>query len=708
MSTEQTSSGTVRTLRALIVAALVIPALLWGLAAWRDRLAILDGARADALKLMDVFNAQADALFEGHDILLDLIVQRIGERDWDEVEASPSILSELELMDKRLDDASAILLVDATGGTRATTVHMLANEPLPAGDRACFLALQKGSAASCIGNPYLDPASGQHLFTLDRRLMRNGAFNGMAQVAISADYILRLWASAMPRTTDTISIVRDDGTVLTRADFSSGAPQIPKPLVAAISDSPSGIITLRAADEGGDRITVFKKIANYPVHIIFGLDRSAILATWYRNITLYGLVAIGATTVVVVALGFALRRAREERRAVARWQAETQERERTQEQLYQSQKMESLGKLTGGIAHDFNNLLTVVIGNVSMAERAVADRDARRQLQSALRAGESAITLTQQLLAFARKQVLQPRSVDLRRLIEGMQELLVRTLGEKVRLVVNADRALWPTLVDPNQMELVILNLAINARDAMPGGGTLSISAANRDADRDAPPELSPGQYVVLTVADTGVGMDAQTLARATEPFFTTKDPGKGTGLGLAMVQGVVAQSGGATRIRSKPGVGTEVEVWLQRTQLPAPMPADRGPAHGSRKSGETILVCDDNPTVLEFLSDALKGVGYQVVAVHEGRSVLSALQADRSIRLLVVDFAMPEMDGAAVIRQVREHRPHLPILLITGNADPEVVQAEIPNVPLLRKPFRQEQLASRIDDLLRRTPVSA
>ena len=327
---------------------------------------------------------------------------------------------------------------------------------------------------------------------------------------------------------------------------------------------------------------MFKKIAHYPAYIAFGLDRLAILATWYRDVVLYGLVAIGATAGIVMALGFALRRAREERRAVARWQAEAQQREKAQEQLYQSQKMESLGKLTGGIAHDFNNLLTVIVGNVSMAERYVVDPDGKRQLQSALKAGESAVALTQRLLAFARKQVLEPRSVDMRRLVEGMQGLLVRTLGENVRLIVEADSALWPTLVDPNQMELVILNLAINARDAMLDGGTLSIAVTNRESGRDAPPELTPGQYVVLKVSDTGTGMDAATLARATEPFFTTKDPGKGTGLGLAMMQGVVAQSGGATRLRSTPGVGTEVEVWLQRTQLPSAVSTGHGQTYNS------------------------------------------------------------------------------------------------------------------------------
>jgi signal transduction histidine kinase len=415
-----------------------------------------------------------------------------------------------------------------------------------------------------------------------------------------------------------------------------------------------------------------------------------------------------ATAGIVTALEFALRRARQESRAVARWQAETQQREKAQEQLYQSQKMESLGKLTGGIAHDFNNLLTVILGNVSMAERYVLDPDGKRQLRSALKAGDSAVALTQRLLAFARKQVLQPRSVDMRRLVEGMQEMLRRTLGANVRLIVEADSALWPTLVDPNQMELVILNLAINARDAMPDGGTLSITVSNRESGRDAPPELAPGQYVVLKVSDTGTSMDAATLARATEPFFTTKDPGKGTGLGLAMMQGVVAQSGGATRLRSTPGVGTGVEVWLRRTRLPPEMSAGHDRTYIPAQAGETILVCDNDLTVLEFLSDALKGAGYRVVAVRDGRSVLPALEANSSIRLVVVDFAMPGMNGAAVIRQVRAYQPDLPVLLITGNNEPDAVRAEIPTVPILSKPFRQEQLAARVGGLLRQTSMAA
>ena len=225
--------------------------------------------------------------------------------------------------------------------------------------------------------------------------------------------------------------------------------------------------------------------------------------------------------------------------------------------------------------------------------------------------------------------------------------------------------------MDPNQIELIILNLAINANDAMPQGGTLTITASNREAGPHAPRELAPGEYVVLTVSDTGTGMDEATLARATEPFFSTKEASKGTGLSLSIMQAVVTQSGGATRLRSQLGTGTQIEVWLPRAHTQPEETAVTEAPREQRDSG-AILVCDDNSSVLEFICDALKGKGYHVLPVTNGRNALSVLKDNQAIRLLVVDFTMPEMSGAAVAEAVRATRPRLPILLITGNADPE------------------------------------
>jgi signal transduction histidine kinase/CheY-like chemotaxis protein len=699
------ASGTVRVLRWLTLVAFLLPALLFAAAAWKDRSTILENAEDDGVRIAALFREQAGNLFSGHEVILDMIVDRVAGRDWETIQMpADDILRELEVMDLRLDDESAIVVVDAAGKLRATTVHVQPNEPQPTADQYCFLALRGNEVESCISQPHTDPGSGRYLFTLSRRLEKDGAFNGIAQVAISADYIVDLWASAAPNSSDIVTMFKADGTILAQSRLQSQtAPSLPdvgKTLIGKIGQHDSGIIRGPLSTGGVDWITVFTKVPKNPVYISLSLDKNAILETWHANLTVYGLVAASATAGILMALSIALRRAQRERDAVNLWRAEVHERESAQELLRQSQKMESLGNLTGGIAHDFNNLLTVIIGNISMVKSVALDGDAQRYLRNALKAGETAISLTQGLLAFARKQALQPKSVDLLGLVQGMQGSLVRTLGPDVRLAVAAEPDLWPALVDANQIELIILNLAINANDAMPKGGTLSITASNGESGPDAPHDLAPGQYVVLTVADTGTGMDETTLARATEPFFSTKQAGKGTGLGLSIMQGVVTQSGGATRLHSRLGQGTQIEVWLPRAHTP-PEASERDAVHSEQRDSGAILVCDDNSAVLEFICDALQGKGYQVLPVTNGRMALSVLKANRAIRLLVVDFTMPEMSGAAVAREVRASRPRFPILLITGNADPESIQADLPDVPMLRKPFDREQLTARVADLL-------
>jgi PAS domain S-box-containing protein len=385
--------------------------------------------------------------------------------------------------------------------------------------------------------------------------------------------------------------------------------------------------------------------------------------------------------------------------------AEVKEREAAQAQLAQSQKVESIGQLTGGIAHDFNNLLTVVIGNLELLNRSDRIGSGQKLLRDALSAAERGVALTQRLLAFARKQRLEPRAVDLELLVADMHQLLDRTLGPAVQVVVTAKPNLWSALVDPNQLENAVVNLAINARDAMPRGGTLTIGLANARTDRDAPAELAPGDYVVVSVADTGVGMDAITLSRAFEPFFTTKGFGKGTGLGLSMVHGIAAQSGGATRVRSRLGAGTVVEIWLPRINQPRQSFSALETLHVATARGHrdgTILVCDDEQPVREFVATALRDDGYRVLEAAVGRAALAVLETEEPIDLLVTDLAMPGMSGREVAQAARLRRPQLPVLIITGFAEAEALGAEAAALPVLYKPFKPAALTAKVADLLR------
>jgi hypothetical protein len=311
---EQDPSGTVRVLRGLSLIGLLLPVLLFAVAAWMDRSDILQNAERDGGKVVALYREQAGSLLTGHDIILDMVVDRMRGRTWDTLQ-STDLLHELEVMDRRLDDASEILLVDAKGTVRATTAHVRPGQPLPTPDPQCFLALSRNEAASCISQPHIDPRSGHYLFSLSRRLEQGGVFSGIAHVAISADYIVDLWASAAPSASDIVTMFTSDGTVLAQSgQRSQAAPNPPddvgKFLISQKGKADAGIIRAALSTDGVDRITVYSKLAEHPVYISLSLAKSEILKKWYTNLAVYGLVAMSATVGVMIALGIALRRAR--------------------------------------------------------------------------------------------------------------------------------------------------------------------------------------------------------------------------------------------------------------------------------------------------------------------------------------------------------------------------------------------------------------
>lgn len=371
----------------------------------------------------------------------------------------------------------------------------------------------------------------------------------------------------------------------------------------------------------------------------------------------------------------------------------TREREEALAQVHEMQKLESLGQLTGGVAHDFNNLLMAVLGNLELVKKYLPD-DARvlRLIDGAIQGAERGATLTKRMLAFARRQELRPEAVHIEKLVDSMIEMLRRSLGPTIQIATDFETALAPILVDPNQLELALLNLAVNARDAMPFGGELTITGRCERVGAGEVTGLTPGEYVCIGVRDTGSGMDEATLRRATEPFFTTKGPGRGTGLGLSMVDGLVAQSGGVIRIDSCPTIGTTVELWL-----PVSIARDRyepKPSEVLLRAGETrsfrVLVVDDDAMVAAGTAAMIEDLGHSVIEVESARRALDVLSAQLVVDIVITDYAMPGMTGSELAAEIHRMRPGLPVVIATGYSEAPQEMA----LPRLNKPYRQENLA--------------
>jgi signal transduction histidine kinase len=403
---------------------------------------------------------------------------------------------------------------------------------------------------------------------------------------------------------------------------------------------------------------------------------------------------------------------------------EMAERAKVEEELRQAQKMEAIGQLTGGVAHDFNNLLTVIIGGLDNIARQLAGGleeanlpRVKRGVDMAQKAAQRAATLTARLLAFSRRQALDPRPLHPDRLVRDMSELLSRSLGETVRLELVGAGGLWPALADPNELEHAILNLAVNARDAMPEGGTLTIETGNVWLDEaylaSVAEPVPPGQYVLIAVSDTGMGMGPETLARVFEPFFTTKEPGRGTGLGLSQVYGFVRQSGGHIRVYSEPGQGTTVKLYLPRASgdIAADAETQAAPDTSMLHGGETVLLVEDDAEVRAYSSAVLRELGYTVIEAEDAATALTALDKNPKVDLLFTDVVLPGgVHGRRLADEARRRSPALRVLFTSGYTRNAIIHNGRldPGVQLITKPFSYTELASRIRRVLDGHPVVA
>ena len=397
--------------------------------------------------------------------------------------------------------------------------------------------------------------------------------------------------------------------------------------------------------------------------------------------------------------------------ALALAEREAERRERLEGQLWQAHKMEAIGQLTGGIAHDFNNMLAVVLANLNLLKRQIArgETEVQRFIDGAAEGADRAAHLTQRLLAFARQQPLAPQSIDANKFVSGMSEILRGSLGQEIEVETILAGGLWRTHVDGNQLESVLLNLAVNARDAMPTGGKLTIETANADLDETYVREhvgLAPGQYVLIAVTDTGSGMPLEVIAKAFDPFFTTKATGKGTGLGLSQAYGFVKQSGGHIKIYSEMGHGTTIKIYLPRfhgetvpvaTQPRLKLQTDLG------RSEELILVVEDEERMRLVVEEAFRELGYQVIVAEDGKKALALLDANPGVSLLFTDVVMPEMSGRELAKEALSRRPDLKVVYTTGFSRNAVIHNGIldPDVNFLPKPFTVENLARKVRSVL-------
>jgi len=374
------------------------------------------------------------------------------------------------------------------------------------------------------------------------------------------------------------------------------------------------------------------------------------------------------------------------------------------EALTQSQKMEAIGQLTGGVAHDFNNLLMAVLGSLElMRKRLPDDPKLRALLENAVQGAQRGSLLTKRMLAFARRQELEQQAVEIPELVRGMTDMLQRSLGPTIIIDTHFPLVSRPVLGDANQLEMILLNLAVNARDAMPNGGQIVIATQEKVLREGDGTRLKPGAYICLTVQDTGEGMDEATLQRAMEPFFTTKGPGKGTGLGLSMVHGVAEQSGGWFTLRSRKGEGTTAELWLPAAEKQAPV-VDRSEREGNDtrmdRAPLVVLAVDDDGLVLTNTVAMLDDLGHTGIAASSGEEALEILRQQDSVDLVITDYAMPHMTGLQLADAIKREWPELPVIIATGFAE---MESEAQSMPKLAKPFTEAELVNELERIVRR-----
>lgn len=697
-------------LKVMMAAALLLPIALFTYAsavAYRNIHTLADERLDHSL---EVLHEQAVNILKSAQFAIAVAEETIeGLSDQDIQQQEQVLHRRFEKIDTANDMIESLWVLDRNGKPLVTSYLYPVPGQINLADRDYFRAHIDKNVGVYVGGmitPRVRPASG--VFSISRRrTTANGAFDGVIMAAISPEEFRKFYADLSHGAETYYALIRQDGTFLARFPARNGQLNPNTGFRDAIAKSPqSGKFVAVSPLDGIQRRIAYRKLAGYPLYVLAGTQTSALADELIATMSVHLIFGIPATLLLLGITALTIHRTR-------RLAEESARREMAEEALRQSQKMEAIGQLTGGVAHDFNNLLTIIIGNLDLAERQVKAGAAKtvsrleNYIKNAMQGARRAASLTQRLLAFSRRQPLEPKPIRADKLVRGMEDILRQSLGEAYQVETVGAGGLWMIEADPVQLESAILNLALNARDAMPDRGKITIETSNAFLDENYVRQhagLAPGQYVQIAVSDTGSGMDAETIKQAFEPFFTTKPSGQGTGLGLSQIYGYVKQSGGHVKIYSEPGEGTTVKIYLPRLLDETKETSLQETGVSGTSTGEIILVVEDDEEVRTYVAEILRDLGYRVFHVGDAEAALELVHRENGrIDLILTDVVLPNKNGRMLADEATTSYPAIRILFMTGYSRNAIVhQGRLdPGVALIQKPLTQADLAMKVREVL-------
>lgn len=700
-----------RLLKTMLVASIVIPVAIFSYAGWINYQNALTRADEELAGSLNILSQHASGIFQSVDLTFAAVDAIVGDLTDEQIKASDQALhQQLGKLEKSVKAIDAILVADRNGHTIVSSAVFPIPSGLDVADRDYFQAQVDRDAGTYVSAASRSRVRQEDFFGVSRRRsVRDGQFNGIIMISITPKVFAEFYRQLAGDTAASFTLSKSDGAILARYPMPAGDVTHFRPdsgfMLSVVDHPEGGFVTTSYSVDDLQRRFAYLKLGYADLYLSDGLPIDSILYGWMRTMASHLVFGIPATLVLFTLVLLAMRRTRA-------LYAETERRDMAEQALRQSQKMEAVGQLTGGVAHDFNNLLTIIIGNLGIAKRGVVEARAERALNNALVGAERAAQLTQRLLAFSRRQPLNPRVLDINKLIVAISDLLTRTLGENIELETISGAGLWNVEVDASEMESTLLNLALNARDAMPTGGKLTIETSNAYLDDEYCREhegILPGQYILVAITDSGAGMSAETIDRAFEPFFTTKEAGKGTGLGLSQVYGFMKQSGGHVKIYSEPGEGTTIKLYLPRREGNELVISGDDDLNSERGGGETILIVEDDDGVRQYASEILRDLNYQVIEAKDSATALRLLDADKKFDLLLTDVVLPGKNGRELANEVERRRPGTKIIFMTGYSRNAIVHHGRldPGIELIPKPLTERVLARKIRQVLDRPSSS-